>query len=71
MSVAIGARRAARSSHSSTTSVTTTDTIEGSRKAPSQGRSGGMCWPYSTRFAGLLIGSTKDAALAMKAQMNR
>jgi hypothetical protein len=44
---------------------------EGRANRPSQRTSGGMCSAKTTRFAGFEIGSTKLAALAMKAQMNR
>ena len=44
---------------------------EGSAKIRSQSASGGICWPNTTRLAGLDIGSTKLAAFAMNAQMKR
>src|SRR6202140_5692607 len=45
--------------------------MDGSTKVRSHSDSGGICVPNTTRLAGLEIGSTKLAALAMKAQMNR
>ncbi len=44
---------------------------DGRVKVASQRPSGGMCSANTTRLAGFEIGSTKLAALAMKAQMNR
>jgi len=47
------------------------DASEGSPKVSSHRPSGGMPLLYTTRFAGLEIGRTKLAALAMKAQIIR
>ena len=55
----------------STTYVATIATTDGSAKMRSHSDSGGICVPNTTRLAGLEIGSTKLAALAMNAQMNR
>ena len=46
-------------------------TTEGSANRRSHTASGGMSCPNTTRLAGLEIGNTKLAALAMKAQTNR
>jgi len=45
--------------------------LELRQKISSQAQSDGMRVPYTTRLAGLEMGSTKLAAFAMKAQMNR
>jgi len=45
--------------------------IDGSPNCPSHAARGGMRPANTTRFAGLEIGRTKLAALAMKAQTNR
>jgi hypothetical protein len=63
--------RSARKTRISKPQVTTMAAIDGSPKRPSQDSSGGMCSPNTTRLAGLEIGSTKLAALAMNAQANR
>ena len=47
------------------------DSSDGSANRRSHVPSGGMFCANTTRFAGFEIGSTKLAALAMKAQMNR
>ena len=53
----------------SITNVQTIDATDGAAKCASQTPSAGMCAPYSTRFAGFEIGSTKLAALATSAQL--
>ena len=47
------------------------ESTDGMQNLASQEDSGGMWPPKTTRFAGLEIGKTKLAALAMKAQMKR
>jgi hypothetical protein len=64
-------RRLVLETHAKTTKVTKIETTDGNAKACSHGRSGGSDLPYTTRFAGFDIGSTKLAALAMNAQANR
>ena len=51
--------------------VATMARIDGTVNSASQRLSSGMCSAKTTRLAGLEIGSTKLAALAMKAQENR
>ena len=48
-----------------------TESMDGTRNAASQAESGGMFVRKTTRLAGFEMGSTKDAALAMRAQAKR
>ncbi len=63
-------RRSLRSAQYSMPKVTVIASSEGSAKAAIHAPSVGMVPPYSTRLAGLEIGSTKLAALAISAQAN-
>ena len=60
-----------RNSSASAPQVTTMAASDGSANARNQASSGGMCSPKTTRLAGLEIGSTKLAALAISAHANR
>ena len=46
------------------------DASDGAPNDANHAPSGGICPPYSTRLAGLEIGRTKLAALAISAQAN-
>jgi hypothetical protein len=59
-----------RSAQRSIAKVTAMAASEGRAKEPNHCPSGGIAPPYSTRLAGLEMGSTKLAALATSAQAN-
>src|SRR6202012_4353645 len=62
---------AERCVHRSTTNVSRIETTEAPKNSLSHVARGGRCVANTTRFAGLDIGKTKLAALAMKAQIKR
>src|SRR3954447_25315527 len=67
----IGLQRSLRKYQRRTRNVTPMESTEGIRKYPSHCPKAGILEWNTTRLAGLEIGRTKEAALAIKAQAKR